>query len=126
MLRRSSVQHSWPLLIAVGFVGYYVSRALPKWLQTIDHAAASAGNYKRGTQYRAYEHDFEPIMTRSEALILLGFSDKYSQPSNKEVREMHRKAMGIHHTDVGGSSLISQKINEAKEKLMNSPSYGTR
>ncbi len=63
---------------------------------------------------RYYEGGFEPEMTRREAALILGIRE--SAPREK-VREAHRRLAMLNHPDMGGSTYISSKINEAKEKL---------
>ncbi len=60
-------------------------------------------------------------MTRGEALQILGFDpDAVSPPANKDILDKYRSLMTVHHTDVGGSPLIAQKLNEAKTMLVDS------
>jgi DnaJ family protein C protein 19 len=63
---------------------------------------------------RYYEGGFEPEMTRREAALILGIRE--SAPREK-VREAHRRLAMLNHPDMGGSTYIASKINEAKDKL---------
>jgi DnaJ family protein C protein 19 len=63
---------------------------------------------------RYYEGGFEPEMTRREAALILGIRE--SAPRDK-VREAHRRLAMLNHPDMGGSTYIASKINEAKDKL---------
>jgi DnaJ family protein C protein 19 len=64
---------------------------------------------------RYYEGGFEPEMTKREAALILGIRE--SAPREK-VREAHRRLAMLNHPDMGGSTFIASKINEAKDKLM--------
>jgi len=72
-------------------------------------------NYMLGKKF--YEGGFESEMTKREAALILGIRE--SAPKDK-VREAHRRLSRLNHPDVGGSPLVSQKVNEAKDKLLNS------
>jgi DnaJ family protein C protein 19 len=58
---------------------------------------------------------FEPTMSRTEALHILGLRE--GAPREK-VREAHRRLMRINHPDTGGSAYLAAKVNEAKEVLL--------
>ena len=53
-------------------------------------------------------------MSRAEALKILNIAPHQALDADK-VREVHRKLLLANHPDRGGSTLISTKINEAKE-----------
>ena len=56
-------------------------------------------------------------MTKTEALKILNIPPHQALDPEK-VREVHRKLLLANHPDRGGSTLISTKINEAKEVLI--------
>jgi DnaJ family protein C protein 19 len=58
---------------------------------------------------------FEPTMSRTEALQILGLRE--GAPREK-IREAHRKLMRINHPDTGGSAYLAAKVNEAKDVLL--------
>ncbi|EME32038.1 Mitochondrial import inner membrane translocase subunit TIM14-1 [Galdieria sulphuraria] len=58
---------------------------------------------------------FEPVMTREEALKILGLREGATK---EQIAEAHRKLMRVNHPDNGGSTLIASKINEAKDVLL--------
>ena len=62
-----------------------------------------------------YLGGFEPVMTKSEAALILGVR---RSASIKKIKERHRKLMIANHPDSGGSPLIALKVNEAKELLL--------
>ena len=66
-----------------------------------------------------YEGGFEEVMTKREAALILGIRESASR---EKVREAHQRLMRLNHPDTGGSEYMAQKINEAKEKLLNSSS----
>jgi hypothetical protein len=71
--------------------------------------------------YLAHEHAFLQTMSRHEALLVLGFDPAVTaDPPKQDVDRRFRKMMALHHTDVGGSPLISRKVIEAKKALTSS------
>ena len=54
-------------------------------------------------------------MSRREAVEVLGIADNATQ---EEIKNAYRKLMIKLHPDSGGSKYLSQKINEAKELLI--------
>jgi len=56
-------------------------------------------------------------MSKTEALKILNIAPHQALDSDK-VRDVHRKLLLANHPDRGGSTLISTKINEAKEVLI--------
>lgn len=66
-----------------------------------------------------YKVDFLPggfaaKMTYNEALQIL---DLPPNPSKKQLLEHHRRMMLVNHPDSGGSTYMSQKINEARQVI---------
>ena len=56
-------------------------------------------------------------MTKTEAMKILNIAPHQALDADK-VRDVHRKLLLANHPDRGGSTLVSTKINEAKEVLM--------
>jgi predicted alternative tryptophan synthase beta-subunit len=63
---------------------------------------------------RAFRGGFEQEMSRQEALHVLGLP---VTASPDEVSSRHKKLLIRNHPDRGGSTFLSAKINEAKERL---------
>ena len=107
----------WPLgVVALLAGGYYLSRLIPRVAQRVSPAATGTAAASAAMLYRQYEHAFLPAMTRREALLILGF-DPADNPDAAAVHKRYRHLMSALHTDVNGSPLLSQKINEAREYL---------
>lgn len=69
--------------------------------------------------YIIHEGGFSSPMIRKEALLMLGFPEnQMSGPEPKEVQKQYRFLMSKFHTDVGGSDVICQKLNQAKDTLL--------
>ena len=82
----------------------YIDRAFPDWRE---HAQAG---YEGGTVIAD-----ESLMTQALALGILGLDET----ANKEqVIKAHRSLMQKMHPDRGGSDYLAQKINAAKDFLM--------
>ena len=70
-------------------------------------AAARVGQYYKG--------GFEKEMTRREAALILGVSQNSVED---KILSAHRKMMANNHPDLGGSTYLATKVNEAKEMLI--------
>lgn len=126
------------LLSGAAFYAYRIAPRVASRMAAATTAAAVGGKAGAGAStphpaatskmptYRAFEFPFAPIMTRREALMVLGFADRFSGPessqgggpSDAEVLNRYRSLMLLHHSDVGGSPLMAQKIIEAKDLLI--------
>ncbi len=106
---------AWPIgiLMLLG-AGYYASRVLPRALERMNAPATAAAS--RALLYRQYEHPFFSKMSRDEALLILGF-DANAAPTEPEIKQKYRQCVSQFHSDIGGSDVISQKLNEAKDLL---------
>ena len=127
---------SFGVLIALLGGGYFASRLLHR--STMKQAGRAVSNMARATagaggstapgvsaatleqlSYLKHEHGFLPKMTRSEALMILGFPDD-AAPSQPEMEKKFRHVLASHHDDVGGSPLVSRKVIEARQFLKES------
>ena len=62
-----------------------------------------------------YHGGFEDKMTRREAALTLGVRESASA---ERIKEAHRRILRINHPDMGGSTYLAFKVNEAKELLI--------
>lgn len=83
----------------------YLDRAHPGWRDDVHADAAQRQSAPPRTG----------AMSTQEAYEILGL-----QPgaSDAEVREAHRRLMKQVHPDIGGSSALAAKINEAKDRIL--------
>ncbi|KAJ1458120.1 hypothetical protein M885DRAFT_514219 [Pelagophyceae sp. CCMP2097] len=64
---------------------------------------------------RFYEGPFESKMSRREAALILGVRES---ATIERIKEAHRRILRINHPDMGGSTFLAGKVNEAKELLI--------
>ena len=69
--------------------------------------AAKVGQYYKG--------GFEKAMTMREASLILGVRESAEEP---KILAAHRKMMANNHPDLGGSTYLATKVNEAKEMMV--------
>ncbi len=85
---------------------------------TAGASAASKSHHSMGADFWArqlYSGGFEDKMTRREAALILGVRES-ADP--KRIQDRHRKMLIANHPDVGGSTFLAGKINEAKDVLL--------
>ena len=58
---------------------------------------------------------FLPQMTKREASMILGVRESAGED---RVKEAHIRVVKANHPDLGGSSYIAEKVNEAKDMLL--------
>ena len=58
---------------------------------------------------------FLPEMTKREASQILGMRESAGED---KIREAHLRIMKANHPDLGGSSYIAEKVNQAKDMLL--------
>ncbi|CCW65942.1 unnamed protein product [Phytomonas sp. Hart1] len=120
-----------PIVIGVftGVTLFYTARLIPRVLQRVAlmecppiTSAAAASVRRAPAPYRIYEYGFKKKMTDREAYLLLGFSVDDSRlpypPTEGEVKKHYRGLIKELHSDVGGSTYIMMKLNEAKDILI--------
>eukprot|EP00924_Labyrinthula_sp_SR-Ha-C_P003357 maker-scaffold_15-snap-gene-7.43-mRNA-1 protein AED:0.00 eAED:0.00 QI:33/1/1/1/1/1/2/122/170 len=96
---------------------YYEGKEAEKKFQEENPEAKAEkkeGFFTRMFKPKFYEGGFEDEMTKREAALILGVRE--SSPK-KKIRDAHRRLALLNHPDTGGSTFLSSKINEAKEKL---------
>jgi DnaJ homolog subfamily C member 19 len=71
-----------------------------------------AGGRERGDGQRRHRSG---AMSRSEALEVLGLG---TQPSREEILAAHRRLVQKLHPDRGGSTYLTQQLNEARDRLL--------
>ena len=69
--------------------------------------AARVGQYYKG--------GFEKQMTIREASLILGVRESAEEA---KILAAHRKMMANNHPDLGGSTYLATKVNEAKEMMV--------
>ncbi len=72
--------------------------------------AGSSGLFSK----RYYEGGFEAPMSKREAALILGCRESSSK---EKIMDRYRTLIRLNHPDLGGSPLVSAKINEAKNML---------
>jgi hypothetical protein len=92
----------------------------PEGNMNSNSSTTSNSNYANGGgAYRQYEGGFSNPMVYKEAKMMLGFDEiDTSMPEPKEVTKRHRSLMSKFHTDVGGSDMICQKLNQARDTIL--------
>ena len=83
----------------------YLDSRFPVWRE---HAQADAGGRQAGAPASG-------AMTKQEAYEILGLE---AGASAADIRKAHRRLMQRVHPDLGGSSFLAARINEAKEILL--------
>ena len=108
-------------ILTLASCGYYATRVIPRVLERTGSGPTAAAATGRRFLYRQYEHPFfsnsSGGMTKDEALLVLGL-EPTATPTAQEVKDRYRKLMGKFHSDVGGSDVVSSKINEARDALL--------
>lgn len=109
----------WPLVVGIGIAGAAIGgklvlnsvkrmRAAPG----LAGAAAGPSNRLRGRKF--FEGGFESPMSKKEAALVLGCRESASK---QKIMDRYRTLMRLNHPDLGGSPLLTRKVNEAKEML---------
>lgn len=71
-----------------------------------------------GSQTQSSEQipGFENVMSREEALAILGLEEGALRP---EIKAAYHRLISQAHPDKGGSDYLAAKINQAKDRLLN-------
>jgi len=83
-----------------------------------DGGGASASHKTWGAEAlarRFYRGPFEDKMSRREAALVLGVRESAAP---ERIRERYKKMLLLNHPDVGGSTFLAGKVNEAKDILL--------
>lgn len=122
------VAHKTGILHKVARGVSYVTAAYASTAPPAATSAASGSSSSQGSSssdqfrnsplaaYRQHEGGFSNPMVRKEAMMMLGLDE--SAPEPKEVVKRHRLLMTKFHADVGGSDLICQKLNQARDTVL--------
>ena len=110
----------WPLALGLGIAGAALGGKLALNAMKRMRANAAKGvpgapgatGRLRGRKF--YEGGFESPMSKKEAALVLGCRESASK---QKIMERYRTLMRLNHPDLGGSPLLTRKVNEAKELL---------
>ena len=70
---------------------------------------------KKKRSMRFYEGGFKETMDRREAAMILGIRQSASR---ERITDAHRNLLRKNHPDMGGSTFLTTKINDAKDVLL--------
>ena len=93
---------------SVALLAAYLDREHSEWRASHDTNSEQDGHQGRG---------FSDTMSQAEAAEILGVTE---DADDATVRAAHRRLMQKFHPDRGGSTFLAAKINEAKQRLMES------
>ena len=80
--------------------------------RAVKSGGGAAGAAKVGQYYKG---GFEKTMTTREASLILGVRESAEEA---KILAAHRKMMANNHPDLGGSTYLATKVNEAKEMMV--------
>ena len=97
------------MLIATSVVG----KGSLRFYKNVKSGTAFNSSGKMLGQY--YRGGFEGDMTRREASLILGVRESSEED---KIIQAHRALSRANHPDLGGSTYLSTKVNQAKELLL--------
>lgn len=101
---------SAPVMLGGLFVSALLGKAIIQFA-----APAIAEWYAKPRPLKRYKGGFNEAMDRREAALILGIRDSAEKV---QVLEAYKRLMKINHPDLGGSSFVSSKINDAKDHMI--------
>jgi DnaJ homolog subfamily C member 19 len=107
--------------MAVAGAAYASRAAVLAWRNFAARGGTGIGGSAAPRFPRAFAGGFEEVMSRKEALNILGLREGAKKDA---IRDAHRKLMRANHPDNGGSTMIATKVNEAKDLLVGSGRSG--
>ena len=105
----------WPQLFMVGAGALALRFALRSAKKV--NLAGMTSKLPDLTSFRRLDGFPSGNMSKADACKILNISPHHALDADK-IRDVHRKLLLANHPDRGGSTLVSTKINEAKEVLM--------
>ena len=104
-------------VVAQYALSYYngLKEAGPAGDAKTESSSASEDVFSTFFARRFYDGPFEAKMTRREAALILGVRESAAPD---RIKDAHRRILRINHPDIGGSTFLAGKVNEAKDLLM--------
>ena len=98
--------------------GFHCHRKIAEHQMTIpraNDAMQTRPSFPKVCIFASEQGGFLPEMTKREAAQILGTREGARED---KIREAHLRIMKANHPDLGGSSYLAEKVNEAKDMLL--------